>query len=840
MSEAKIITIRAPGSTEDRVLQACDRCRLKKTKCDGKKPCLNCAGVGLECRVLDRLLRRAFPRGYTETLEERLRQLETENRRLARLVDWKDSQLQATSASSASEGSSDTTTPVYKLQTPAPPHHQGCSCCAPHPSLVSWGRTADLGAARRPTLRAHLLPMIKLESMGLINILPPPLPPPGTNVDLLPRLAAKALPRTTEEQIFTPLMLSKVMQHHGNAVAAGAVAATLAQLKEYPRNHIHTPILWRSVAEGLLLPAAAAAVWRQFQLPPRMIMDLMILRFFSQWNTAFPAVHEPEFQAIYSSAAFTQAFDAGFSDAHGATLQGHEHFGILLVLMCGLGLASGYEEMLALSDDEVLSGANSPFLPREHIRLAIHCEAVVHEFIEGLTALEFEVLWQLLTVQLVALVYVHHVGNVKSISALRLRTVSIAQSLRLHRCPLALYLTQGKVYTPTQQAHLRLMFWTTYALDVYLSMWLGVPRLINDADVENAAPDPSDPNHLNVVYVQLLGRIHDTLMHPGLHLEPAMHWEPHLEAWRRALPAELQFDTDTNGFLHADFAAMLPAKLGTVFAYYRARCLIYWSTLSGLRLPADVPQQQLVVIQQAATQTLAIYVHTNRAGIHIPGAWLPARVIVRHLLLVARGLLDYARTGTLFQDVKRILDETVRLMHRQAHVVSLFNKDDLVFPGVSRLLDQEMVLPGALHLEAYCEFENALAAVLAPVSKGEPVPPTPTADIRNLFTFNDKQRAGTATPPDFLSLWLRGGSGELGFGVDGLNGLNALMRSRPMLPAAHMDKLRELASGVPNGTSSHLMDQLDSLFPEVEEPRVQAVSMTRASSLFSWQGSNDR
>lgn len=50
--------------------QACDRCRLKKIKCDGMKPsCSQCAKVNFTCRTSDRLTRRGFPRGYTEMLE---------------------------------------------------------------------------------------------------------------------------------------------------------------------------------------------------------------------------------------------------------------------------------------------------------------------------------------------------------------------------------------------------------------------------------------------------------------------------------------------------------------------------------------------------------------------------------------------------------------------------------------------------------------------------------------------------------------------------------------------------------------------------------------------------
>ncbi|CAN3365567.1 hypothetical protein DICA3_F18910 [Diutina catenulata] len=64
-----------------RVSQACDRCRSRKVKCDGQQPsCGNCLKSGLECKISDKLTRRAFPKGYTENLEKRVRELEAELR----------------------------------------------------------------------------------------------------------------------------------------------------------------------------------------------------------------------------------------------------------------------------------------------------------------------------------------------------------------------------------------------------------------------------------------------------------------------------------------------------------------------------------------------------------------------------------------------------------------------------------------------------------------------------------------------------------------------------------------------------------------------------------------
>src|SRR5436305_1483021 len=63
-------------------------------RCDGIRPCCTqCSNVGFECKTSDKLSRRAFPRGYTESLEDRVRGLEAEVRELKDLLDEKDEKI---------------------------------------------------------------------------------------------------------------------------------------------------------------------------------------------------------------------------------------------------------------------------------------------------------------------------------------------------------------------------------------------------------------------------------------------------------------------------------------------------------------------------------------------------------------------------------------------------------------------------------------------------------------------------------------------------------------------------------------------------------------------------
>ncbi|KAI1077558.1 hypothetical protein F5B20DRAFT_268505 [Whalleya microplaca] len=61
----------AADSRHKRVWKACERCRMKKTKCDGEFPCKRCKDDGLVCTAGTRKKTeyKQLPRGYAEVLE---------------------------------------------------------------------------------------------------------------------------------------------------------------------------------------------------------------------------------------------------------------------------------------------------------------------------------------------------------------------------------------------------------------------------------------------------------------------------------------------------------------------------------------------------------------------------------------------------------------------------------------------------------------------------------------------------------------------------------------------------------------------------------------------------
>ncbi|KAF7511810.1 hypothetical protein GJ744_003541 [Endocarpon pusillum] len=78
------------NNAQSRTAPACNRCRSKKIRCDSIRPqCTQCSNVGFECKTSDKLSRRAFPRGYTESLEDHPGALDAEVREVKVLLDEK-------------------------------------------------------------------------------------------------------------------------------------------------------------------------------------------------------------------------------------------------------------------------------------------------------------------------------------------------------------------------------------------------------------------------------------------------------------------------------------------------------------------------------------------------------------------------------------------------------------------------------------------------------------------------------------------------------------------------------------------------------------------------------
>lgn len=690
-------TINAPGSSVVRVAQACDRCRAKKTKCDGSLPtCSTCAAVGFKCIVSDKLLRRAFPKGYTETLEERIRQLEAENTKLAGMVDLRDEQLgmlregdpladaAAAAAASPSPAAGDTaaaptltTSNLHRhthdtLHLHLHDHHDGvpCSCLdlpAARPVSVAGSLFDDVLHQQHAVSIPGSIMSDDSDDEWRRDVTPAPgafaaataiahmrarQPPRGAarasskaaDRHLLTQLVAISIPRLTEETLCIPALLAKVGQAYGYASKAAILTANaFAALKERPPLPPPPP-----------LPEDARFA-RLLALPLRVDMDHLLTVYFQGPGAALPILHRDAFLKAYVDFA-----------------EGAQNSKLAATLVLVASLAQR--------------------LP--------HHDGVVRALIQPTCAVTLACSIQLLQILALALQYSLTTGDTATCYELRGRVISMAHQLRLHRCPAAVLDAADTADTAAhsfRQGERRILFWCIYTLDVYSSLTLGVPRLLKDFEIECATPfagedDAADVNVLVVnntrllivgkvlqfsfsitLYLKVLGGILDLIFlryDSGDHPSSREHT---LECWRRQLPAALRFDVDAGGAVDAGW---LQHQLTLVLLYYHAKILIYLPVIAqhshhhdvGLsqkqrlaRPPGDFSSNVVLsasLVQQLALQILAI-LRTHRA----PVPMCTARQQAHLALLVARGTLDYVKNGPLYQRLKLLVLETVSALH---------------------------------------------------------------------------------------------------------------------------------------------------------------------------------
>ncbi|KAF1950277.1 hypothetical protein CC80DRAFT_496915 [Byssothecium circinans] len=77
MSSQRASSMESQDNIRKRVCKACDRCRLKKSKCDGASPCSRCKADNAICVFGERKKTqdKVYPKGYVEMLEQQQSQL---------------------------------------------------------------------------------------------------------------------------------------------------------------------------------------------------------------------------------------------------------------------------------------------------------------------------------------------------------------------------------------------------------------------------------------------------------------------------------------------------------------------------------------------------------------------------------------------------------------------------------------------------------------------------------------------------------------------------------------------------------------------------------------------
>lgn len=691
-------TIMALGLATERVAQACDRCRAKKSKCDGERPtCSTCAAVGIKCVVSDKLLRRAFPKGYTETLEERIRQLEAENTKLQGLLDLRDEQLAMNASfdefskkrnlSIEKPLKSDELTdamkdPLYLLH--AHRHEEGCACCSKEHSLhekpVSlagsvYGESGDFSVPESVlsgddddtnsllSLDEYLIssgnePALLDSSFNAVTN--EQFPAPGAfaaatvieqmqkmdhshdslmeeehKQKILTHLLATSIPRSTEETLFIPTLLARVCQVYGYDSKPPIITANaIASLKENSNYSMNNPtgsnegfkshfelldIIMNHTGSFFLPHTKATRFLALLNFPDRAYIEVLLTKYFKDWGNIMPVVNKSIFLKNYVK-LMNLLDDVNYIPQYEFSTELTERLGALMVCMLALALVSQKFCIMESKDQEAVS------IQLENLN---HFDFLIHEFIRPNCVLTKYCSLQSLQILSLALQYCLAVGDVTTCYELRGRVISMAQQLRLHRCPAAvLGLSKNDSNNVNAQNFMqgerRILFWCIYSLDVYASLNLGIPRLLKDYEIECAMPfsgkyddDQNEQDNENILivnntrltifgkvsktalsmmqYCKVLGNIMDSVFSRSNDSDPnesAQEKDRILECWRRELPSDLKFDIDVNGFSvkfnngldssyeSSQWNTVHKNQFVMIFMYYHAKVLIYLPILS--------------------------------------------------------------------------------------------------------------------------------------------------------------------------------------------------------------------------------------------------------------------
>ncbi|KAL8946121.1 MAG: hypothetical protein Q9222_007439 [Ikaeria aurantiellina] len=233
--------IKLGTSAQSRIAQACDRCRSKKIRCDGITPCCSqCASVGFECRTSDKLSRRAFPRGYTESLEERVRSLEQEVRELKDLLDEKDEKIDILS----------------KIRSGSPPSRRPSSELSPK-TVAEEKPLVEHDEPKEDTFKVQQSP------------------------DLLDGEADSYFMGASSGRAFVDTFKAKAKESN----------------KQCP--DIKTEAFFASGTAGPS-PIGSPSNLSTVKAPPRLVSDQMTNIFFQEWAPLFPVLHRPTFLNLYT------------------------------------------------------------------------------------------------------------------------------------------------------------------------------------------------------------------------------------------------------------------------------------------------------------------------------------------------------------------------------------------------------------------------------------------------------------------------------------------------------------------------------------------------------------
>lgn len=200
--------------------------------------CTQCVSVGFECKTSDKLSRRAFPRGYTESLEERVRSLEGEVRELKDLLDEKDEKIDMLSRIHSRSPQS--------IQTPPQPSPS---------NPINIASSRDTSTDKDDNFKVN-------QSSTLVES-------EGSDSYFLGTSSGHALIDAFKNKV----------QELGKGSIEDHTNALLQKESGRDRSPADQPIQWKA--------------------PPRLLSDQFINIFFQEWAPIYPVLHRPTFLLLY-------------------------------------------------------------------------------------------------------------------------------------------------------------------------------------------------------------------------------------------------------------------------------------------------------------------------------------------------------------------------------------------------------------------------------------------------------------------------------------------------------------------------------------------------------------
>ncbi|CDH13697.1 uncharacterized protein ZBAI_05483 [Zygosaccharomyces bailii ISA1307] len=347
-------------------------------------------------------------------------------------------------------------------------------------------------------------------------------------------------------------------------------------------------------------------------------VEELVSLFFEQWSVHIPILVKEEFyryfgqfkeNALHSLQLLKTPLQGPALAARRDKIISYKIFGCLLLMLCQMGL------LTKIKSERLIAS-------HKYHRLASYYHRAVSLAYMNPYFGVFSTSLQSLQFLSLVLFYFLNVGNISAIYDLRGRVVSMAQQLRLHRCPSAVLGGAGSTMDKREQGDRRVLFWGIYYLDVFSALQLGVPRLIKDFEIECALPvSDNDDRTVNLAgqqirlegrvtqfslaiirFAKVLGNILDSIFKRGMTesitKQVSLIHENALDNWRRGLPQELMFELDVNGTINMDEFNKLKQMNATVehsenivllVMYFLAKCMIHLPVVATRPLPTNEP-----------------------------------------------------------------------------------------------------------------------------------------------------------------------------------------------------------------------------------------------------------